>query len=180
MTGRTRGRRAATAAELEVFRSLVKDPAAWMKVAISLVRSGEELDKIHADPRNRGTLVHVYLIRPMQLVVAFSIENALKAVLASRDMIELEPDGRLRFECKPHDLLCLCDQLERASCGIELSLGERESLARLTEAGTWAARYPSPMSPDALADAWHLSFSPSREVALSRRILEDCKRLVEG
>lgn len=145
---------------------------------MSLVRSGEEMNKIFSDRSKSDSHRHMYLVRPMELVVAFAIENALKAVLASQSMIGLTKDGRLKFECPPHDLLCLCDQLAREGCVIELSPAERESLARLTEAGTWLARYPSPMTADALADAWYLSHSPSGEVALSRRILETCKLLV--
>jgi len=85
---------------------------------------------------------------PYFLLIAYSLENYLKALLIHRNLRSLKNRllSSLPDYIKEHNLVQLARRVN-----LSISVQEEELLSRLSRNSMWAARYPVPTSPDGLA-----------------------------
>lgn len=118
------------------------------------------------------------------MLVAFVVENLLKAALVRRHQHELrtafERSGKLPTELKSHNLFVLARK-----AGIAVDVETEDLLRRLTRAAVWAGRYPVPAgfressSDEEFADGkeWLVSYfsesDPERLTQLIARLKND-------
>ena len=116
--------RAASLLETEV-RDIWKHNMKWLKNQDNMNARATEIFAVHF------------------MVVAFAIENLLKAALVRSEYAALrasfEKSGRLPAALKSHDLFGLAQRV-----GFAPTLEEEDVLRRLTRAAVWAGRYPVP------------------------------------
>jgi hypothetical protein len=79
---------------------------------------------------------------PYFMLVAYAIENLLKAIIIHRKKAKLKNRLLLKIpdNVHGHDLLKLANKI-----GIQLDISEQKLLARLTQNSIWSARYPIPL-----------------------------------
>lgn len=107
--------------------------------------------KIRGTARLTPSLTGIYFLH-----CAFSVENALKCVIASRSASDIEAEMR-RTKRIPkvllgHDLVELAGK-----AGRQIETDEEYTLAFLSRYGTWAGRYPLPVHNDRNAPTDQLS-----------------------
>lgn len=157
------------AADLEFFTKSVKDPMSWLDQSAKLLIAARQLEapirEAHVPTPEEAALGTELSLSTEQktlyavqvLVAAFAIENALKAVFAANNQLQIDNSGRLFGPWKDgHDLVILA---EKAGYPIG-SPDERGWLRALAHFGTWIGRYPVPKSAEILARCYGPSEIP--------------------
>jgi len=95
-------------------------------------------------PRGKGKYVH----GPYFLLVAYAIEDYFKALLVhkNRESLRNKVLNDIPSYIKTHDLLLLARNV-----GMTCTIVEEDLLVRLSKNSLWAARYPVPTGPNAIA-----------------------------
>jgi hypothetical protein len=161
----------------------------WMAKARSLFEAAKKLEPNIDRVWQSYELRSAKLVTPLEpdhftgayfMLVAFAVENLLKAAAISKKFVAYRDNFRakLKFprELQSHDLLRLAEFV-----GLGLGKGEEDLLRRLTRSAVWFGRYPVPLGyPD--IDG-RTQFRDRKEYSLSwfgRTDVERLNVLVEG
>lgn len=139
------------------FSERLVDTGSWIEKADELLAAARilEVDIIRywsAMSIENGQVVGIpdsKLVQgPYFLLIAYALENYFKALLIHRDRESLKNRlfSALPDYLKKHDLIELARDIK-----LELDITEEELLLRLGRNSIWAARYPVPTGPGALA-----------------------------
>ena len=144
----------------EVYRDLYKakafDKGSWLECADNLLESARLLEpkirelwhsyRAHLNDRNVLPSQDHYH-GPYFMLVAFAVENILKAAIVQAGAAELtarfEKDSKFPKELKGHDLLALAK-----AAGVSIGFEVEDLLRRLTRNAIWSGRYPVPIYHD--------------------------------
>jgi hypothetical protein len=161
----------------------------WMAKARSLFEAARKLESQIDLVWQSYELRSAKLVTPLEpdhytgayfMLIAFAVENLLKAAAISRKYFEYRDEfhKKLRFPraLQSHDLIRLANLVD-----LTLEKGEEDLLRRLTRSAIWFGRYPVPLDyPDIDGRA---QFSDGKEYSLSWFGRTDVLRLnalVEG
>ncbi len=115
-----------------------------------------------------------YYIGPYFMLIAFALENLLKAAIIRGNSYEYKMNFRrsLSFpkELKKHDLVYLAKKVE-----IRFTMEEEDLLRRLTRSAIWYGRYPIPLDYKKTSGAE--TFSDGKEYSVSWFGFNDVARL---
>jgi HEPN domain-containing protein len=164
------------------FSNRLTDTSLWIRMADELVDAANILEaevikywsEIQLDEHNHPVSAsgRKYVQGEYSLLIAYALENYFKALLIHRNQKDLK--GRLLTKLPgylhTHDLGELASKLK-----FKLDTSEEELLCRLSRSSIWAARYPIPIGPEALANMEKLSNGQSYLVAYSAP--QDIKRV---
>lgn len=124
---------------------------------------------------------------PYFMLVAFAIENLLKARIVTKNAMafreQFDLDNRFPKVLKGHNLYDLA-----LRAGIEITKQEEDLLRRLTRNATWAGRYPVPLhyrdtaSAERFADGeeYLVSFFSGNDVAAVNRLYMRLEEIADG
>lgn len=95
-------------------------------------------------PSEAGALRRVGFLKTTVLLLALTVENSLKAIMASRNQFEVNAQGLTRETRgggrSGHSLLTLAVEV-----GMSLSEDQKAILEKLTQIGIWAGKYHAPI-----------------------------------
>jgi hypothetical protein len=98
-----------------------------------------------AHSKGEGSIRPDYHMSVYFMLIAYAIENILKAIIISKYNTVLknqfEKNRKFPKELKSHDLVSLCKKAE-----VTISLSEENLLRRLSRSATWYGRYPAPLN----------------------------------
>jgi hypothetical protein len=141
------------------FSNRLTDTSLWIKMADELVDAANILEaevikywsEIQLDEHNHpvSTSGRKYVQGEYSLLIAYALENYFKALLIHQNQKDLKGWllTKLPGYLKHHDLGKLA-----AESKFKLDTSEEELLFRLSRSSIWAARYPIPIEPEALAN----------------------------
>jgi len=167
----------------QIYESKLSDYIEWIHSAEALIASAKELEeKILEIYENRNAhaknssipLKADYYQGPYFLLVAYAVENYLKAVIIKKKSSQIREDFRKKTQF-PQELKChnLVELAELA--GFKCDLEEEDLLRRLTRNAVWAGRYPLPLNFSHLDP--QEKFSNGKQYLISRFHENDIKRV---
>jgi hypothetical protein len=137
------------------FSSLVLDPQSWLRQSEQFYLAAQVLVpklKLQRPITQDSNTLAVGSLKAVLLLLAISLENALKAVKAMRKEIFVtngKIDAEKSFGKKGgHNLLGLAKSID-----LSFNAREEELLEQLTEVIIWAGRYQQPMTIEAFGRA---------------------------
>lgn len=162
------------------------DEDAWLRQSEQFFHAANVLVPGFATPRPSRPLTEeelgqrVACLKATLLLLAVSVENALKAVKISRREVKIQNGHVLKASLgggsSGHDLLKLAEEV-----GLNPSAGESTLLGRLTVIATWAGKYQQPLSEakyNSATSANPRSVGYPSDIELVRGLLGKCKELV--
>jgi hypothetical protein len=134
----------------ELYRRLLLSSAGWIRKADDLLYAARQLEpsvrsvwESRLAGAARGGSCPAGVLGVHLMLVAYAIENLLKAALVRRPSHDLrrqvERSARLPRQLATHDLSRLAKSLR-----IDITPDEHGLLRRLARAATWSGRYPVP------------------------------------
>jgi hypothetical protein len=138
----------------QTLEELLNNPESWLRQAEQQYLVAESIaPQVRPnEPGERGLLRSVGTLKTVVLLLALSIENAFKAVKASRGGFTVDARGLVKNSLgggrTGHGLVALAEDI-----GISLTTSDTLLLQRLTEIGIWAGKYHTPIFRDALERA---------------------------
>jgi hypothetical protein len=154
------------------FSNRLTDTSLWIMKADELIAAanvlGAEVKKywseIQPDEHNQpvSTSGRKDVQGAYSLLIAYALENYFKALLIYRNQRNLKGwlHTKLPWYLKQHDLEKLASESK-----FTLDTLEEELLCRLSRSSIWAARYPIPIEPEALANTQRFSSGKSYFIA---------------
>jgi hypothetical protein len=154
------------------FSNRLTDISLWIMKADELIAAANVLEEevkkywseIQPDEHNQpvNTSNRKYVQGAFSLLIAYALENYFKALLIHRNQKDLKGWllTNLPGYLKEHDLGKLATKLK-----FKLDTSEEELLCRLSRSSIWAARYPVPIEPQALANMKKFSTGQSYFIA---------------
>lgn len=181
----------------EVYRANYKSSAfsyfQWLRISESLLASAEKLEsgikatweskEAHSKDKKEKLLLDLYQ-GPYFMLMAFAIENLLKAAIVKSKSIELKSTfdlkPRLPKTLEDHDLVKLA---QKSNYPISEEKKEEDLLRRLTRSSVWAGRYPVPLNYKASSglekfssgEDFRTSWFSSTDVERLNQLVEDIK-----
>jgi hypothetical protein len=164
------------------FSNRLTDTSLWIMKADELIAAANILEvevvkywsEIQPDEHNQpvNTSNRKYVQGAFSLLIAYALENYFKALLIHRNQKDLKSwlFTKLPKYLNQHDLAKLASKLK-----FELDTLEEELLGRLSRSSIWAARYPIPISPEALANI--KKFSSGQSYLIAYYAPQDIKRI---
>lgn len=122
---------------------------------------------LHEGPRRRFPKNNPH--RVYFMLIAFALENLLKAAVVRNNASSYAQAQRLPKSLNEHDLVVLARR-----AGLRLNQPDRELLERLTRDAKWFGRYPVPVEPLALRA--HISYGADdsdKLLALVQRVRDE-------
>lgn len=155
----------------------------WIAKARDLYESARKLepamekvwDSYRLSAKNLGgQLEPDHYIGPYFMLMAFAVENLLKAAAISRNRLKYEMSfrltGKFPSELQKHDLVKLGQSLN-----LTVKLEEEDLLRRLTRGAIWFGRYPAPLKYSEMSGIEQ--FSDGKEYQVSWFGQEDVNKL---
>ena len=137
---------------LSNYESAVFGMFSWRTAAKKLFMSAKVLEphvlemweSYRAASKGDGELKPDYHQGVYFMLIAYAIENILKAMIVRRFNYELKKSFRENKKfpslLKDHDLMALCK-----TAGVSVNLEEEDLLRRLDRSSVWYGRYPAPL-----------------------------------
>ena len=131
----------------QTLRESLNNPESWVRQAEQQFLVAEA---ISPGIRNRalteaGNLLTVGFLKTTALLLALTVENAFKAIKASKNELHVDAKGLVRQTrgggSSGHSLLTLANEV-----GFPLSPTQENLLEKLTAIGIWAGKYHTPIS----------------------------------
>jgi hypothetical protein len=171
---------------MDEFERSFRDADSWLARAHQLIVTADVLIKeFYPAKRQRpttdeGRMRVVGSMDAALLLLAFAVENALKAVKVARGEVIIK-DGKVQRKIlgggpSGHDLVSLADDVQ-----LNATLKEREFLGRLTETIRWAGRYRQPLHSATFEAAQRnnpRTITLPMDVAVIKDVVARCRTLV--
>lgn len=168
------------------FEKAVAEHTAWLQQSAQLLDAAEVLciNLRNSGPalRDDAGVGQVGCLKGAMLLLAFAVENTLKAVKAAKGDFIIDHGAvktrSLGGGASGHDLQVLAQNI-----GLTITECESELLTRLTSIAVWAGRYPYPLSSATYLDA--VLNDPRKlklpaDIRTARTILEKAAKLLPG